>query len=182
MIRSLLLALVLSLVPAAVQAQALAGALNGSVVIADRDVGGALWADLWASFDWFRVGGFAGVAIIPAPASRDAYNRNATPLGVSLAAVANLGDVDLELRLRGGLWAGATQDAKMTVGGFLGGGAFLDFHLGGGASLGGGIEVWGFLGAGETWAVAPTITLTFGPPPAAPVDLGTVSSGSSFTP
>lgn len=147
-------------------AQSLAGAVNGGPIIADGDVGGGVSVDLWAAFDWFRIGGFAGALTIPS--SRDSHNRFATPIGVSMAAVASLGDVDLELRLRGGLWAGSTQEAKMTAGGFLGGGAFLDFHLGGGASLGAGMEVWGFLGAGATWAISPMLTLTFGPPPPEP--------------
>jgi hypothetical protein len=143
------------------EAQELSGAINAGVIVADGDVGGGGWLDLWAAFDWFRIGGFAGVLTIPS--SRDSHDRFASPLGVSLAAVADLGDVDLELRVRGGMWGGATQEVKMTAGGFLGAAGFLDFHLGGGASVGVGLEAWGFLGAGATWAIAPTATLTFGP-------------------
>jgi len=152
------------------RAQELSGALGAGPVIADGDVGGGGWVDLWAAFDWLRIGGFTGAITIPS--SRDARNRIATPVALSVAAVANLGDVDLELRARGGMWGGATQEVKLTVGGFVGGGAFLDFHLGGGVSVGGGVEVWGFLGAGETWAVAPSLTLTFGPPPPASTSSG----------
>lgn len=157
-----------SLAPETARAQELAGSLDAGAVIADGDAGGGLWVDLYAAFDWFRIGGFLGAAVIPSP--RDARNRLATPVGLALAAVANVGDVDLGLRLRGGLWGGSTQEAKLTAGGFLGGGAFFAVHLGGGASLGAGVEVWGFLGAGATWAVAPSLTLTFGPvpPPPAP--------------
>lgn len=149
--------------PSLGRAQALSGALQGGPIIADGDVGGGVSLDLWGAFDWFRVGGFVGVLTIPSP--RDSHNRFATPMGVSLAAVANLGDADLEVRLRGGVWGGSTQEVKLTAGGFLGGGAFIDFHLGGGASLGAGMEVWNFFGAGETWAISPMLTLTFGPPP-----------------
>jgi hypothetical protein len=159
-------ALTLSAVRPVAHAQVVAGAIQGGPIVSDGDVGGGLSVDLWAAIDWFRIGGFAGALTIPS--ARDSHNRFATPIGMSVAAVANLGDVDLEIRLRGGLWGGSTQEVKMTAGGFLGGGAFLDVHLGGGASLGGGLEVWGFLGAGATWAISPMLTLTFGPPPAEP--------------
>jgi hypothetical protein len=151
---------------APVRAQELSGALSAGPIIADGDVGGGAWVELWAAFDWFRIGGLTGALTIPS--ARDSHNRFATPLAVSVAAIVDLGDVDLDFRLRGGLWGGSTQEVKMTAGGFVGGAAFLDFHLGGGASLGGGLEVWGFLGAGATWAIAPTLTLTFGPPPPPP--------------
>lgn len=148
-------------------AQQLSGAINAGVVMADfdvgTDVGAGTWLDLWAAFDWFRIGGFAGAITIPS--ALDARDRFAAPIGVSMAAVANLGDYDLELRARGGMWGGSTQEVKMTAGGFLGGGAFLAFHLGGGASVGAGVELWAFLGAGQALACAPTLTLTWGPPP-----------------
>lgn len=168
--RSFALALLLAtttvaLTPPPARAQELAGAVNAGAAIADGDAGGGLWVDLFAAFDWFRLGGFLGAYVIPS--ARDSHNRLATPAGLAVAAVANLGDVDLELRLRGGLWGGSTQEVKLTAGGFLGGGAFFAIHLGGGASVGAGVEIWGLLGAGATWAVAPTLTLTFGPAPAA---------------
>lgn len=163
----LAIALSVALAPSSTaRAQELSGALGAGPIIADGDVGGGGWLDLWATFDWFRIGGFTGALTIPS--SRDSHDRFATPFAISMAAVANLGDVDLELRARGGMWGGSTQEAKMTAGGFLGGGAFLDFHIGGGVSIGGGVEVWGFLGAGATWAIAPSLTLTFGPPPPPP--------------
>lgn len=148
------------------QAQDLAGALSAGPIIADGDVGGGMWLELWAGFDWLRIGGMTGVTITPS--ARDSHNRLATPLAVSVAAIVDLGDVDFDFRLRGGMWGGSTQEVKMTAGGFVGGALFLDVHLGGGASLGGGLEVWGFLGAGETWAIAPSLTLTFGPAPTPP--------------
>lgn len=152
--------------PTRVEAQSLAGAIGAGPIIADGDIGGGGWLDLWCAIDWLRIGGRTGVLTISS--SRDSHDRFATPLALSAAAVADLGDVDLELRAFGGMWGGSTQEAKMTAGGFVGGGAFLDVHLGGGASLGGGVEVWGFLGAGATWALVPSITLTFGPAPEPP--------------
>jgi hypothetical protein len=152
------------------RAQEMAGAINAGVIVADGDVGGGSWLDVWAAFDWLRVGGFVGAMTIPS--SRDARDRFAAPIGVSLATVFDLGDVDLDLRYRGGIWVGSTQAEKMTMGGFVGGAAFVDVHLGGGASLGVGMEVWGILGngpdvlgPGATWAVTPSLTLTWGPPP-----------------
>jgi len=164
--RMTVIALAITALPLAAEAQELGGAISAGPILSDGDVGGGGWLELWAAFDWFRIGGMTGALVIPS--SRDSHDRFATPLAISAAAVVNLGDVDLDLRLRGGIWAGSTQEVKMTVGGFVGGGGFVDFHLGGGASLGVGLEVWGFLGAGSTWAIAPTLTLTFGPPPATP--------------
>ena len=158
----------------AARAQEVSGALNAGPIVSDGDVGGGGWLALWAAFDWFRIGGMAGALTIPS--SRDSHDRFATPFALSLAAVADLGDVSLEIRTYGGMWGGATQEVKMTAGGFLGVGGFLAAHLGGGVSLGGGLEFWGFLGAGETWALAPTLTLTFGPPPVTPTAATTPGS------
>jgi hypothetical protein len=159
-----LITLLLALAPSVASAQSVAGALNaGAIFDGAGDVGAGGWVDVWCAFDWARIGGFAGAATIPS--SVDLYDRFAAPVGISLAAIANLGDYDLGLRARGGFWGGSTQQDKMTAGGFIGGAGFLEFHLGGGASLGAGVEIWGFFGSGQTYAVAPTLTLSWGPPP-----------------
>jgi hypothetical protein len=170
--RALLLSVLVAsaaLAPAGASAQELGGAINGHLVLAGSDVGvdvgGGASVDLWASFEWLRIGGFMGALAIPS--GRDPYNRLAMPVGVSVALQADLGDVTLGLRLRGGVWGGATQAAKMTIGGFLGGGPYLGIDLGGGVSTALGVEVWGFLAdsaaAGQTWAVAPSLSLVWGP-------------------
>ena len=148
------------LAPGSLAAQDVSGALSGHVVIADGDLGGGTMVDVWARFDWLRVGGFLGVSSVSSP--RDSRNRIAMPIGASVAFVFDLGLAEIQLRLRGGLWGGATQGVKLTAGGFLGGGPYVMFDLGGGASFGGGLEVWGILGEGETWAVTPGLSLSWG--------------------
>lgn len=149
-------------------AQDLSGAVTAGLVIDEvGDVGGGTWVDLWCQLDWFRIGGRTGAVIIPS--GLDSHNRFATPLALSIAADANLGDVLLEVRAHGGMWGGSTQEAKMTAGGYVGGGAFLLFRLAPTATLGAGLEMWGIFGAGQCWALAPSLTVTFGQiPPAAP--------------
>lgn len=160
----LVLALSMSIAPVvAAQDVGVAGALTGHVVIADGDLGGGAMADVWARFDWLRLGGFLGVSSVSS--ARDSHNRIAMPIGVSVAFVLDTGVVELQLRLRGGLWGGATQEVKLTAGGFVGGAPYLMFDLGGGVSLGAGVEVWGILGEGETWAVAPGLSLSWGAVP-----------------
>ena len=166
-IRPALLAALVALAPTSALAQDVAGALTGHVAIADGDVGGGAMVDVWAPIDWLRLGGFLGVTSIPS--SRDSHNRVATPIGASIAAVIALsGPVRIEVRARGGFWGGATQEVKLTIGGFFGGGAYLAFDLGGGVSLGGGLEVWAILGAGSTWCVTPGLELSWGSPVAEP--------------
>ena len=164
---SLAVALLVAGIPGSLAAQDVAGALTGNVLISDGDLGGGAMADVWARLDWLRLGGFLGVSSISS--SRDSHNRIAMPIGLSVAFVLDLGLVDIQLRLRGGLWGGATQDVKLTAGGFLGGGPYAMFDLGGGASLGAGVEAWGILGQGETWAVVPSLSLSWGAPVAGPV-------------
>ncbi len=161
---ALALTLASALAPATLAAQdvAVAGALNGHLVVADGDLGGGAMADVWARFDWLRIGAFLGVSSVSSV--RDTHNRIAMPIGLSIALVADTGLVELQLRVRGGMWGGATQEVKLTAGGFVGGGPYLAFDLGGGASIGAGIEAWGILGVGETWAIAPGLTLAWGAP------------------
>ncbi len=162
-------ALTFALTPSGLAAQDVAGALTGHVVIADGDLGGGAMVDVWARFDWLRLGGFLGVSSVSSP--RDSHNRIAMPIGASVAFVLELGSVELQLRLRGGVWGGATQEVKLTLGGFLGGGPYLMFSLGGGVSLGAGLEAWAILGEGETWALAPGLSLSWGAPEPPVTDL-----------
>lgn len=146
-------------------AQDLSGAISAGPVFDEiGDVGGGTWVDLWCQFDWFRIGGMTGAVIIPSGA--DSHNRFATPIALSLAGVANFGDFVIEFRAHGGMWGGSTQEVKMTAGAFVGGGTFLELPLSADAALGAGVEVWGIFGAGQTWAIAPSLTLTFGRAPA----------------
>lgn len=139
------------------------GSVVGQFAIADGDLGGAATLDLWAPIGPLRLGGFFGVGATPS--SRDRYNRTYMPLGVAASLALDLeGGTFVSVVARGGLWGGATQDTKLTVGGLVGGGVYLDVGIGGGVTLGGGVEAWGFFGAGDTWAVLPGLRMTWGQP------------------
>jgi hypothetical protein len=137
--------------PGRVSAQELrpSGSLTGHFLISDGDLGGLAMLDVWAAFDWLRVGGFVGAGAIPSP--RDAYNRVMMPAGLSLAGEWALGDLlALSVRVRAGLWGGSTQSEKITGGGFAGGGAYLGFRLGGGAQILVGTDAWAVISS-QSW-------------------------------
>lgn len=164
---ALVLTAALFLCPVRTAAQDVAGSLMASALVADGDAGAGATLDLFVPLEWFRIGGFFGVGVIPA--ERDARNRVMMPFGVSLGAHFALGELALSLRARGGLWGGATQEVKLTAGGFFGGGASIGWQASPEVSLFVGVEIWGILGAGETWCVPVSVGLEWGPaPPAAP--------------
>ncbi len=163
-------------VPARSAAEDVSGALGGHLLIADGDIGGALLLDVWGAFDWLRIGGFVGVGAIPS--ERDASNRVLMPFGISAAAHLSMGDsVALQLRARGGLWAGSTQSEKLTFGGLFGGGAYLGIVLGHGALLSFGADVWSIIASdawrtpmgpddavsASTWVIAPGVGFSWTP-------------------
>ena len=95
------------------------------------------------------------------PAEDDVHNRIFMPLGVSIG-LELLGDiVGVSVRARGGLWGGATQEVKLTAGGFLGGAVYLLFALGEGVAVDLGLEVWGIFGDGETALFSPSLGLSW---------------------
>jgi hypothetical protein len=148
--------------PAPARAQDVAGAVTGSFVMADGDPGAAAMLDVWAPLSIVRLGGFFGVSSIVS--DRDAHNRVMMPVGASLALAIDAGPVLLSVVGRGGLWGGATQDVKLTIGGFVGGGVGLGFHISPSVSVSAQVELWGILGAGETWALSPGISIAWGHP------------------
>lgn len=164
---ALALAVTLAAAPPAARAQDVAGSLSAGVLVADGDVGGGATLDLWAPFDGFRVGGFLGIGVIPA--DRDPRNRVMMPAGVSLATHWDLGGVSLGLRARGGLWGGATQEVKLTVGGLVGGGVALGWQASAEISVFASAEFWGILGAGETWCLPLSLGIEWGPASPAPL-------------
>ena len=161
LLRSLACAALLTSSPALAQERP-AGAVSAYVFATpEADVGGGVSGDIWYPIEWFRVGGFFGVGAIPSDV--DTQNRVFMPLGVSVAAEV-VGDVvGVSFRARGGLWGGATQDAKLTVGGLVGLGAHLLVVLGPGVSFTVGMDVFGLFGAGDTVVLAPGLGLTWTP-------------------
>lgn len=158
-----LTAALLCAAPSLAEAQdAPAGAVSGHLLASTApDFGGALGADLWVPLGMFRVGGFFGVGAVPS--EDDTQSRVFMPLAASVGLEV-LGEVvGFSLRARGGLWGGATQEVKLTAGGFIAGGAYLLFNLGAGAALAVGMDVWGLFGDGETALFAPGLGLTWTP-------------------
>jgi hypothetical protein len=132
------------------------------LVSSDGDVGGGVAADVWCAIGIFRIGGFFGVGALPS--DDDLRNRVMMPLALSIGLEA-LGELaGFSVRLRGGLWGGATQEVKLTGGGFVGGGAYFLLRLGTEAGLAVGFDVWGVLGDGQTAVFAPSVGLTWSPP------------------
>lgn len=155
--------LVLANAPTSARADDLGGSVVGQLVVSDGDLGGAGTLDLWAPVGPLRLGGFFGIGAIPS--ARDWHNRTFMPVGASASLAIDLGGgTFLSVLARGGLWGGATQEHKLTIGGLVGGGAYLDVGLGGGVTVGGGVEAWGFFGGGDTWAVLPGLRMTWGQP------------------
>jgi len=153
--------LVLSVASSAA-AQDIAGAAQAHFLASPQeDFGGGVSADLWFPIDWFRIGGFFGVAAVPA--AEDVRNRIFMPLGVSAAFEVMGEDVGVSVRARGGLWGGATQEVKLTAGGFIGGAAYLLINLGDGVALDVGLDVWGIFGDGETVLFAPAFGVSWSP-------------------
>lgn len=140
--------------------EGLAGTVHGWLLASPApDVGGALGADVGYANDIFRVGAFFGVGAVPS--GDDARNRIFMPLALGAGIEAFGETVGFALRLRGGLWGGATQAVKITAGGFVGGGAYLLFALGPGVALDVGLDVWGLFGDGETVLFAPGLGLSW---------------------
>lgn len=156
-----LLLVLLAAAPAAAQ-DSIAGATQAHFLASTQgDLGGGVSADLWFPFEMLRFGGFFGVAAVPA--EDDVHNRIFMPLGVSIG-LELLGDiVGVSVRARGGLWGGATQEVKLTAGGFLGGAVYLLFALGEGVAVDLGLEVWGIFGDGETALFSPSLGLSWSP-------------------
>jgi hypothetical protein len=139
-----------------------AGTLTGHLLASPTaDLGGAVGADLWVPLGIFRVGGYFGVGAVPS--GEDVQNRIFMPLAASVGLELMGEWVGFSLRARGGIWGGATQDVKLTAGGFIGGGAYLLFNLSEGVGLGVGMDVWGLFGDGQTALFAPGVGLTWTP-------------------
>lgn len=143
----------------------LAGSVEAQTMVAPASggVGPGLSADLWAAVSALRIGGFFGVGAVLT--DQDAHNRVFMPVGVSIAYDVMGEDLGFSVRLRGGLWGGATQARKITGGGMLGGGAMLLIRVGPAAALQLGVSVQGLLGDAATALVAPAAGFSFWPEP-----------------
>jgi hypothetical protein len=161
--KTAVLAILFALIPVAASAQdAPAGAVQAQLYASPAgDFGGGVSADIWVPIDFFRIGGVFGVGVVPS--ADDAQNRVFMPLGASVGVELVDRILGVSLRARGGLWGGATQASKLTIGGFVSGGAYLLFNLGPGVAAAVGLEIYGLFGDGDTALFAPGAGLTWNP-------------------
>jgi hypothetical protein len=154
-------------VPAAAQFEP-AGAVSAHFAWSPEGIGGGAVADITAPLDVFRIGGSIGVAGISAPvddpSSEDPDSRFLVPIAVALGVVVPFANDALwfDFRARAGVWTGATSQG-FAVGAWVSTGAYLDFALGDTVAIGVGCDGWFALGHGDTFAVAPGVTLAWMP-------------------
>src|SRR5690349_19409378 len=114
-LRVLILAAALA-VPAAARAEDPSGAATASALIAGDDFGGAASIDLWMPAGVFRLGGAIGLAALSSDV--DDRSRVFLPFGASLGVQLRSGAVGGRALVRGGGWAGATNQG-LAVGGWV---------------------------------------------------------------
>jgi len=180
-------ALLLGVVPERIQAQARAsGAVSLLLLVGDQqnagastgaeaqvDYGAGAIADLYFQTGILRVGGALGLAAVSSPDGL--RSRVYMPLAASISALLPLGaGIGLDLRLRAGLWAGAT-DVGLEADFFGSAGGWLTFAIGAGASVTLGLDV--LLQRAELADSRHTLATYFAPglglvwsPPAEPTD------------
>lgn len=144
-----------------------AGAADAIVLVADDAWGGALSVDLWAVAGEprapvsLRLGGALGAGAITS--DDDSRSRILMPVGASASLLVFPTETwFLELRARGGLWGGATNQG-LGAGGWVAGGAYFGYAVGPNAALGAGVSMWWLLGHGDILALAPSITAVWLP-------------------
>jgi hypothetical protein len=127
--------------------------------------GGGVIADVSAPFDAFRLGGAIGVTAVTSDA--DDASRVLMPVALSLGVVLRTSPLWVELRGRGGIWAGATNQG-LAVGAFFSAGALLALEIGAHVALGVSADAFFMLGHGDAFAFVPGIAITWSPAPETP--------------
>ncbi len=168
MIRSLALSSVVALAVAVLApkiARAEPWGVGGDVTghyLGHQGGGGAgVVLDLGTMFGAVRVGGFTGLAAL---LGQDELTRVFLPVGPAAALVLEGGRLTASLRLRAGVWAGAT-DAGVAAGGIFGAGAHFGYAIGRGAGVTAGVDGWLMVGQGTRWIIAPGVGLEWAPAP-----------------
>jgi len=138
------------------------GAADAVFLAGEGVVGGALTVDLWAPVGaLLRIGGVLGVGGLTS--DDDARSRIFMPAGASVSLVIGAERRPFfELRVRGGLWGGATNQG-LAASGWLAGGAYFGYALGPNVAIGAGVSAWWLAGHGGILAVAPGITASWQP-------------------
>lgn len=103
------------------------------------DYGGGAIADLGLRLGPVRLGGALGLAAVTS--ADGVRSRVYMPLAASAGLALAADPIEIELRVRAGLWGGAT-DLGLRADLWASGGVLLGFDLGGGARVQLGVDVW----------------------------------------
>lgn len=155
----LVAALGITLPTAAARAEGPDGAVGAGPLVHDGEIGGAGFVDLWKPVAGpLHIGGALGLAAFPADNADD--STVFMPAGLSIALSWTGGSTGMDLRLRGGGWAGATNDG-LRAGGWLAVGAYVEYAFDPNVALAAGVDGWFVLGDPQAIYVLPTLGLTW---------------------
>ncbi len=137
------------------------GAVTGNLLLRSPDVGGGGLVDLYAEpTGTLRLGGAMGLGALSS--SNGNRSRVFMPIGLSAALELRGPRVGLDLRLRAGLWGGATNQG-LAAGPWLSGGAYLELPLDRRIAVAAGVDVWLLFGHGDAGVIAPGLGLVWTP-------------------
>ncbi|MCA9613451.1 MAG: hypothetical protein H6721_04520 [Sandaracinus sp.] len=172
--RLLLAALVLAAFAPAAHAQwEPSGAITGLLAIEptadERRLGGDLVVDLFERVGPATFG--LGIGVGASTSDNDDVNRVFAPLTLTAGIGLRPRPVGFHVFLRGGFWAGATNDG-LRVGGLAGFGARLEVRLDDALAIGATFETWRLAGELERWMILPGLSLVWRPfdPPTEPIE------------
>lgn len=123
--------------------------------------GGMFLTDVTWPVGVLRVGGAMGLGALTS--NVDAASRVFMPLTLSLGLVYRPSNLWLDLRARGGLWAGVTNQG-ISAGPLLSFGGFIGYAFGPTVAFGPTIDALFVFGHGDTIAIAPGLSLVWVPP------------------
>lgn len=146
--------------PARAAAQDAGGAVTAHLLFAGEDWGGGGIADIWMPVGPLWIGGALGAAAITSDA--DSRSRVLMPFGASVAWPIRSGSFGVELRARGGGWAGATHQG-LAAGAWLALGLYFEYALGPDVALSAGLDAWMLAGHGDRFPVLPGIGIVWTP-------------------
>ena len=134
------------------------GALTGAVLLRDSNPGPGVLVDLWEPVGILRFGGAIGVGAVNHPEAD--FTRVLMPVGASLGLRLPMGRVQLALRLRGGIWAGALNEG-LSAGGWFSASAGFEYALDDTLGLGVSFDAWYLTGRDSVLLYAPSLGLSW---------------------
>lgn len=140
------------------------GAISGMLAIEptadERRLGGDLVVDLFERVGPATFGLAIGVGA--STSDNEDVNRVFAPLGLSIGVGVAPRPVGFHVFLRGGLWAGATNDG-LRAGGWAAVGARFEIRLDDAIAVGVTFETWRLSGELERWMILPGLSLVWRP-------------------